>query len=178
MPYRTTLNEIIQRDGTNGDFNPAIAATQSLFMKSCIYLDFDGVLHPTSASREQYFCRLSFLEEVLNGHACEIVISSSWRHHYEISQLMRHFPLSLRGKIAGTTGGPFIGKWPRYQEIISHSYAHGHPAWRALDDASLEFPKHCSELILCNPNVGLDRPQLIALTQWLQRQDNDAVNFN
>jgi len=53
--------------------------------------------------------------------------------------------------IIGKTGGPEISRWARYMEIqrcltVTKPLADR----RALDDAFLEFPKECSELILCH----------------------------
>ena len=140
----------------------------SMSMKT-IMVDFDGVLHPTSASAEQLFCRLPLLEMALSGYECGIVISSSWRHQYDIAQLVQHFPVSLRGSVVGATGSPHIGKWPRYHEILDYCQRHGIQEWRALDDSFLEFPSPCKELILCNPNIGIAPPQVNALEQWLRQ---------
>ena len=131
-----------------------------------LMVDFDGVLHPTSGG--QFFSRLTVLETALSGHECDIVISSSWRHHHSFQDLVKHFPDSLRRSVVGTTGPPHVGKLPRYQEILNYCQANGVRDWRALDDSFLEFPSPCKELILCNPNTGIDAKQLAALKQWLE----------
>ena len=130
-----------------------------------LMVDFDGVLHPTSGG--EFFSRLPLLETALSGYECEIVISSSWRHHHSLQELVEHFPASLRRSVVGVTGPPHIGKWPRHQEILNYCKANGERDWRALDDSFLEFPSPCKELILCNPNTGIDTKQLIVLKQWL-----------
>jgi len=132
-----------------------------------IFLDFDGVLHPSSATREQLLCRLPALEQSVQGHECEIVISSSWRHHHSFESLVQMFPASLRGRVVADTGESHIGKWPRYQEILNYCQINGVSDWVALDDSFLEFPKSCQELILCNPNTGLGASQIKALQSWL-----------
>lgn len=132
-----------------------------------LMVDFDGVLHPTSSSVEQQFCRLALLEAAILGYECDIVISSSWRHHYSLQELKEHFPASLRRSIVATIGPEHIGKWPRYREILSYCQTNGVRDWRALDDSFLEFPSPCKELILCNPNTGIDTQQLTALKRWL-----------
>jgi hypothetical protein len=69
----------------------------------------------------------------------------------------------------GITGPPYVGRWPRYQEIKAYLSRHSPLAmWRALDDAWFEFPAKCPELILCDPNVGIQEPQLQLLGAWLK----------
>lgn len=132
-----------------------------------IFLDFDGVLHPTSATPEQVLCRLPTLEQALHGHSCEIVISSSWRHHHSFNALLKMFSFPMRGRVAAATGEPYIGKWARYHEILNYCRLNRVTDWVALDDSFLEFPKPCKELILCNPNIGIGAPQLESLDRWL-----------
>ena len=132
-----------------------------------LMVDFDGVLHPLSADIDQFCCKASSLASTIAGYDCEIVISSSWRHHYNIQDILEFLPTSLRRSVVGTTGPSYIGKWSRYQEILNYCQVNGISDWRALDDALLEFPSPCKELILCNPNTGIDTKQLIALKQWL-----------
>ena len=132
-----------------------------------LMVDFDGVLHPTSADIDQFFCNAASLASTIAGYDCEIVISSSWRHHYSFQDMLEFFPASLGKSVVGTTGPPYIGKWPRYQEILNYCQANGVSDWRALDDALLEFPSPCKELILCDPNTGLAARQLTALKHWL-----------
>lgn len=137
-----------------------------------LLLDFDGVLHPTSATQVQLLCRLPLLEQALHGHTCEIVISSSWRHHHSFEELLQMFPAPLRGRVVAATGEPHIGKWPRYQEILNYCRLNGVRDWVALDDSFLEFPKPCKELILCNPNTGIADPQLAQLKLWLSTKSS------
>ena len=54
---------------------------------STLFLDFDGVLHSMSGYRDQPFCRLPLLEEVLVNTDVDIVISSSWRFQYSLDEL-------------------------------------------------------------------------------------------
>ena len=139
-------------------------------MTHILFLDFDGVLHPTSSSPDGYFCRVDHLKGALAGSACKLVISSSWRHHHELSALIARFPASLRGRFIGATGPPCFGRWPRYQEVLA--FVRKVPdctSWGALDDSRNEFPVDCPELIACDPNVGLDTPQIEALQLWLGR---------
>lgn len=137
-------------------------------MMKMLFLDFDGVLHPTTTTREKpLFCRTFLLQSALEGSTCDVVISSSWRHHYTHRELLAFLPLSVRTKVVGCTGGAYIGKWPRFNEIKSHLVHLGNIDWRALDDSFFEFPPSCPELIPCNPNDGIAELQVQVLKQWL-----------
>lgn len=141
-------------------------------MLRIIFLDFDGVLHPTSAGASDLCSRSRLLAEVLAGVECDIIISSSWRHHDHLSDIIARLPSSLQPLVRGATGDPFIGRWPRYNEIMTYlRHHHGLGAsWRALDDSLIEFPPNCPELIACNPNVGFDVAQAKKLRLWLERR--------
>ena len=56
-------------------------------MNKLLFLDFDGVLHPTHFAGEDPFNRADLLEEVLANLQVEIVISSSWRFTHSVSKL-------------------------------------------------------------------------------------------
>ncbi len=138
-------------------------------MRRLVFLDFDGVLHPTSAGPSDLFCQAALLEEVLLGTDCGIVISSSWRHHDPLPEIVARLPRSLQPIVVGATGDPFIGRWPRYNEIKTYIRHHAVGAnWRALDDSWIEFPPNCPELIACDPNIGFDRAQEEKLRAWLE----------
>jgi len=138
-------------------------------VKKIIFLDFDGVLHKTTSSEDQLFNKLDLLAEVMQTNPCSIVVSSSWRFHHDISKLKEYLrPISKL--IIGTTGEPFIGKFPRYNEIKEYVLKNSPLAnWRALDDSFLEFPKDCIELILCNGKTGLTEKEAITLSYWLKK---------
>ncbi|HNU11695.1 MAG TPA: HAD domain-containing protein [Rubrivivax sp.] len=133
-----------------------------------LFLDFDGVLHPTSGGDASLFCRADPLLEALEGADCAIVISSSWRHHHDMSSLLSRLPQRLAARVIGETGEAHVGRWPRYNEIIAFVRGHA-PAvnWRALDDSRLEFPPKCRELIACDPNFGFGASECRALKRWL-----------
>ncbi len=134
-----------------------------------LFLDFDGVLHPTSAGQEELFCRLDLLEEALCGAEYGLIISSSWRHHYSLPELVDLLPAAMHPHVLGITGEPFIGRWPRYREILAFVDHFARPcSWRALDDSWIEFPAKCPELVACDPNLGMQRPQVAAIQRWLR----------
>jgi HAD domain in Swiss Army Knife RNA repair proteins len=135
-----------------------------------IYLDFDGVLHPTSPVIDGLFSRAHLLEDLFTNIQSEvfIVVSSSWRFTHSLAALQAKLPTTLAQRVINTTGTPIIGKFARYQEILAHaSKLDPGTQWRALDDSYWEFPANCSELIRCNPNTGIGPKEITKLATWL-----------
>ena len=78
-------------------------------MNKLLFLDFDGVLHPTHFAAEEPLSRVSLLEAVLVENAPQIVISSSWRFTHSLEKLQKMLPKTIADLIIGTTGEPVIG---------------------------------------------------------------------
>ena len=133
-----------------------------------LYIDFDGVLHPTHVGKGQLFCHMQALTEAIEWLPLKIIISSSWRCHEEIDYLRELFPPSIQSLVLGCTGKSHIGKWSRWGEINEHAALHNVTEWVALDDAHTEFPPNCKELILCDGQLGLQTQQLHQLAKWLK----------
>lgn len=138
-------------------------------MDKILFLDFDGVLHPTHFAGEDPFNRAHLLEAALANQPLGIVIASSWRFTHPLEKLRKLLPSSIAQLVIGTTGAPVIGKHPRYQEIQAYLSSYGQAHWRALDDSYWEFPAPCPELIRCNPNTGITEKQIALLTTWLAK---------
>jgi len=136
--------------------------------KKVLFVDFDGVLHPTTHG-SNLLSQLPLLESAIESHDCALVISSSWRFHLEIDDLKKHFSSSVRNKIVGVTGEAYIGAYARFHEINAYVDLHGVSDWRALDDSYWEFPDKCPNLIRCNPNTGVTVNELEKLSVWLSR---------
>ena len=136
--------------------------------KKVIFLDFDGVLHPTTHG-SNLLSQLPLLEKAIEAHDCALVISSSWRFHMEIDALKNHFSPAIQNKIMGITGEAYIGAFSRFHEINAYAMRHGIANWRALDDSYWEFPQGCSQLIRCNPNSGLTQREVKVLIEWLSQ---------
>ena len=132
-----------------------------------LFLDFDGVLHPTHFAGESPFSRAHLLEETLAQFAPKIVVSSSWRFTHSLEKLQKMLPTAIGQLIIGATSAAIIGKHPRFQEILNYLDAYGPVDWRALDDSHWEFPSPCPKLIRCNPNTGITDKQILELQQWL-----------
>lgn len=136
-----------------------------------LFLDIDGVLHPTSSSSSaDYLSNMQYLVSALDGHRCQVVISSSWRFVRSNNALKELFPSKVSACIVGVTGEPHIGSMARYNEIMNYLKTIGKPLanWRALDDAYYEFPSGCENLIRCNPNRGMGKPEVDYLRLWLE----------
>lgn len=133
-----------------------------------LYIDFDGVLHPTHVEKGQLFCHMQSFASAIVGMTLKIVISSNWRIHEEIGYLRGLFPPSIQSHVVGCTGNPHTGKWSRWYEIKEHAAIHNVSCWVALDDMQTEFPSECKELILCDGGIGLQNKQLHQLVEWLR----------
>ena len=134
-----------------------------------LFLDFDGVLHPTYFAGESPFSRAHLLEETLALFSPKIVISSSWRFTHNLEKLQKTIPNHISSLIIGATGQAVIGKHPRFAEIQNYLRGYGSADWKALDDSYWEFPNPCPRLIRCNPNTGITDRQILELQQWLSQ---------
>ena len=134
--------------------------------KKVLFLDFDGVLHPTLAQSSALFIHGTSLAEVLRPYPVNIVISSSWRFHFAKNELLAKLPEELLDSVIGTTGNAHIGKFARWHEIHQYIKKHRVTDWRALDDSSFEFPLGCKELIACDGSIGVASPQLDLVSSW------------
>jgi len=55
-----------------------------------LFLDFDGILHPNLADPGQLFKQAPLLADALDGHALQIVVSSSLWFQFEPPSLRNH----------------------------------------------------------------------------------------
>ena len=136
--------------------------------KKTLFLDFDGVLHPTLAEPSGLFIHGSRLAEALRSCPVNIVISSSWRLHFSREDYLDRLPLELAGQVVGATGEAHVGKFARWHEIQQYVKKHRIVDWRAIDDSAFEFPLGCRELIACDGSLGLTPAQLVLVTGWLR----------
>jgi hypothetical protein len=142
--------------------------------KKTLFLDFDGVLHPTLAQPSALFIHGSRLAETLRPCSVNIVISSSWRFHFSKEDYLAKLPPELAGQVVGATGEAHVGKFARWHEIQRYIKKHRIKEWRALDDSSFEFPSGCRELIACDGSIGVASAQLDLISGWL-RQASDGL---
>ena len=74
---------------------------------------------------------------------------------------------TLGERVVGVTGETITGPYARYAEIKAYAEEYNILDWRAIDDASQEFPENENRLIECQSNMGIGKKQIDVLTSWL-----------
>ena len=134
-----------------------------------LFLDFDGVCHPSLCNDKDRFSKVNLLSQAFTSSSCQIIISSSWRFQFTLDQLKKMLPASISNLVVDVTGEAITGKYARYYEI-KHWLANKQKPfadWKALDDATNEFPPDCLNLIATKSSQGITKDQIIELKQWL-----------
>mgnify|MGYP001339811106 FL=1 len=132
-----------------------------------IFLDFDGVLHSSSIHVHKPFSKLVYFESLINDYPFDIVVSSTWRFHYKLSEIK--FKLKKLGdRVIDVTGENFNGTFARYNEIKEYTEFNQIADWRAVDDAKSQFPESESRLVYCDPKIGITQFQIDLLKKWLE----------
>lgn len=133
-----------------------------------LFLDFDGVLHPEFGNRdEDLFRHRARLENLLREFPnVEIVISSSWRQTRLLAQLQALFSPDIGARIVGVTPDwqdlpelyEVIGNYPRHVEVEGwlRQANRNWEDWVALDDRGYWFRPFLANLVLCDPDTGMD----------------------
>ncbi len=139
-----------------------------------IFVDFDGVLHP-SPSNGEIFSQSKIFSEKLYQHKnnFHIVISSSWRETYDYEDIVEAFDANIRDRVIGVTPILENNLHPlgRYNEIISYCKDNNilESDWLAIDDMPHLFPKDCPNLIVTNPKTGITEKELELLESFLNK---------
>lgn len=141
-----------------------------------LFLDFDGVLHPTiCSSAADLLCHRPLLDGVLRDcpHV-DIVVSSTWRESRTLSQLQALFSPDIGARIVGTTpvwqdiqDEISMGTYVRQAEIESWLRQAGKAwePWVALDDQPWLFRPFLPNLEHCDPTTGLTEQVCATLRQ-------------
>ena len=132
-----------------------------------IFLDFDGVLHTSSIYIQTPFTKLDYFDPLLRKYSFDVVVSSTWRFHYQLNDLRLKLK-KLGERVIGVTGESFVGTFPRYNEIIEYAEFNQIFDWVAIDDAQIQFPESEKRLIYCNPQIGITNKQIELLKDWLE----------
>lgn len=137
-----------------------------------IFVDFDGVLRPDSASRDMLdaACVGRFAECVLTHSGARVVIASTWRLAYSLDELRAMFPLELAARIEGATPMLRAANYHRIRDDEVAAYlrklgaASSH--WIAVDDKPALYGPNAPVLAI-DPACGFDDAAARALRCWL-----------
>ena len=134
-----------------------------------LFLDFDGVLHPSLCNDNDRFSKVNLLNQTFTSSSCQIIISSSWRFQFTLDQLKKMLPVSISNLVIDATGEALNGPYARFNEIKHWLESKQKPfsEWKAIDDAINEFPPDCPNLIATKSSQGIMQEQIIMLKQWL-----------
>ena len=134
-----------------------------------LFLDIDGVLHPSLCNDKDRFSKVNLLSQALTSPLCQIIISSSWRFQFTLDQLKKMLPVSISNLVVDFTGEALNGQYARYNEIKHWLESKQKPFadWMAIDDSINEFPPDCPNLIATKSSQGITKEQIIKLKQWL-----------
>ncbi|MEN3367127.1 MAG: hypothetical protein V7606_4401 [Burkholderiales bacterium] len=143
-----------------------------------IFLEFDGVLHPASAVirivpvaplkrtiQAAWLLRWAWvLDELLEAHAdVGIVVHSNWRFLAADDEL-QSFLGPLARRFLGST--PRTGRWDSISSVVHQNQLRD---FRILDALPMAFPSGLSELIVCDPEAGLQAFEVRRqLQRWLE----------
>lgn len=143
-----------------------------------LFLDFDGVLHPEFCHESKHFCCLPLLEAVLRQvRACDVVVTSTWRHQYSIEALRDRFSSDIQPRVIGTTPrfslledvpDVLVG-YEREAECNAWLRENGRMAfpWLAIDDRSWLYRPFTPSLFLVSGQTGLTAARADELAQRL-----------
>lgn len=131
-----------------------------------LFLDFDGVMHPQPYDGNA-FCQLPLIEEVLREFQnVNIIISSSWREHYDLMSLKRMFSEDINHRVIDVTKfyrNPAIDHptnpptdFERQWEIELWMRDNSSPdaTWIAVDDYPKWFEPDCPNLLATSAASG------------------------
>lgn len=137
-----------------------------------LYLDFDGVLHPSEVwmiderpvlqfkdnPSLTLFCWAPILEAILddvdpNGYI-NIVLSTTWGQKFGWQKASEYLPDNLKSRVIGKTSH---SDRPRGVQIAQHAKYHiGGQDWLAIDDMYQSWPvEHLDKLIKCDESLGI-----------------------
>jgi hypothetical protein len=148
-----------------------------------VFLDFDGVTHPEPCIDKDLFCRLEDIASVLNRYTqVEVVISSSWRNHYKLSELQDFLSAIPPSRIIDVTPSikqpssiwlpSSLPEFERQWEIETWMKVNrpwGTP-WLAIDDRPRWFAPSCPNLLLTDRNTGFTGSNANVLAQMIEER--------
>lgn len=134
-----------------------------------LFLDFDGVLHPTDRRDGPFSCLPQFEQVVRSLPSFDIVISSSWRADHSFCELRAVFSTDIALRVIGTTpymtdgfSSQMYGRESEIRKWLNDAGRADEP-WIALDDCEWMFSPACSELIHVDSKTGFSKIEENAL---------------
>ena len=156
---------------------------------SVLYLDFDGVLHPSDVylidglpvlqgDQEHLglFCWVHPLEILLAEFPeVEIRLSTSWVDRVSFEYAKEQLPATLQARVTGATWESRTERYDhmtRYEQILADAEAHGIRDWVAIDDNDFGWPDaERKRLVRTYGNRGISDPvaqgDLYARLKWI-----------
>ena len=159
----------------------------------CLYLDFDGVLHPDSVyvtpkrgvhlpfdlehAGHTLFEHARLLEELLEPYpTVRIVLSTSWVRHHGFSRTANRLPVGLRERVVGATYHAHMERLEfdsldRGMQVWADVLRRKPRVWLAVDDTDEGWPKDSRvNLVLTHPTYGIGHaPTRVELVDRLKR---------
>ncbi len=124
-----------------------------------IFLDFDGVLRREGSPlyRLERHLVANLESVVLASPETNVVITSSWREVYGLSELKGLFSSEFAQRIEGLTPIARIrDDHYRYKEVLAYlKQRQEDAAWIAIDDDPLHYPPN-APVLLTDPGKGFD----------------------
>lgn len=137
-----------------------------------LYLDFDGVLHPSEVwmidnqpvlqwpddPSLTLFCWAPILELILDDHdpqgLIKIVLSTTWGQRFGLQKAAEYLPNSIRSRVVGKTTH---SDGPRGVQVAQHAKYHiKNQKWIAIDDVAYLWPiEHLDKLVRCDESLGI-----------------------
>lgn len=151
-------------------------------MTKTLYLDFDGVLHPTGICRHYQtgevscddggplFRWLPILESLLGDRQVDIVLSTSWVFAFGFERTMSYLTEAITSRVIGATWQEtedinkkyhYAGQY-RCDQILDDSVRRGllYKDWLAIDDEIETVSQHMRpQFAPCYPWKGLSDPE-------------------
>lgn len=104
-----------------------------------LFLDFDGVLRRADSPKYRFDedCLEIFQQTVRALEDIEIVVSSSWKDAFSLSEIRAHFAPDIAERIIGVTPSSLrMEEYPRHREVLLflRGRCWEHRPWAAIDD--------------------------------------------
>jgi hypothetical protein len=144
-----------------------------------IFIDIDGVFHPTAAvadfTRGQQIGVYATANNLMrwNEHLAEmleqhrdvmLVAHSNWRKEFNDGDI-RGLMGPLKKYYHGVTNAEYSGRYESIRRMVERVQVDD---YLILDDATQEFPANCPELAICDPELGISEPVVQSrVRQWL-----------